>query len=385
MYLGGRCAPSIAHDFVVVDTFILIPIDEQINMAIAQMEAVANDPNQLKMAADQMKNMSEDDLRRAMNLGGGGSAPPSSTTTASTNATSSARTSTPSSTNPPAIPQNISKTQFEQAAQQMSSLSPTQLRQQATMLRSLPYDTLRKTNPPMAHMTDSQIEMSIQQLEQMAENPSLMQMAAEQMKSMTEQQYESMKQMLGGGVGGGGIGGGASSSTSATTNAPIDPSNFLMEGLLSNPDQLNSMIRTMKQNPELLKSVLSSQLGGGSSSDAAMPSKQKEQLTKAIDSFVQMDDEKLEKYLKMANGVQRMAKPLVTTFDSVKKRTGLSTRVLILMILVGMLSIFGMVVMRLWMWWNYSTRDGGTAIMEEEEEEDSGMLPVMMDDANSEF
>ena len=33
--------------------------DAQIEMAIAQMEAVANDPNQLKMAAEQMKNMSE--------------------------------------------------------------------------------------------------------------------------------------------------------------------------------------------------------------------------------------------------------------------------------------------------------------------------------------
>jgi len=267
----------------------------------------------------------------------------------------------------------------------MSSLSPSQLRQQASMLRSFPYETLRKTNPPMAHMTDAQIEMSIRQLEQMAENPSLMQMAAEQMKSMTEEQYESMKQMLGGGggVGGGGIGGGATSSTSGTTNAPIDPSNFLMEGLLSNPEQLNSMIRTMKQNPELLKSVLSSQLGGGSSSDAAIPSRQKEQLNKAIDSFVQMDDEKLEKYLKLANGVQRMAKPLVTTLDSVKKRTGLSTRVLIVMIVVGMLAVFGIALMKLWMWWNQSTRGGGTAIMEEEE--DSGMLPEMMDDANSEF
>jgi hypothetical protein len=256
------------------------------------------------------------------------------------------------------------------------------------MLRSVPYETLRKTNPPMAHMTDAQIEMSIQQLEQMAENPSLMQMAAEQMKSLTEEQYESMKHMLGGGGAGGsgadgaGGGGGTASSTSGSTNAPIDPSN-IMEGLLSNPDQLNSMIRTMKQNPELLKSVLSSQLGGGSSSDAAIPSRQKEQLNKAIDSFVQMDDEKLEKYLKLANGVQRMAKPLVTTLDSVKKRTGLSTRVLIVMIVVGMLAVFGIAMMKLWMWWNQSTRDGGTAITEEEE--DSGMIPELLDDANSEF
>ena len=44
--------------------------DAQINMAIGQMEAVANNPGQLKMAADQMKNMSDSDLRRAVNQSG---------------------------------------------------------------------------------------------------------------------------------------------------------------------------------------------------------------------------------------------------------------------------------------------------------------------------
>ena len=39
-------------------------------MAIGQMEAVANNPGQLKMAADQMKNMSDSDLRRAVNQSG---------------------------------------------------------------------------------------------------------------------------------------------------------------------------------------------------------------------------------------------------------------------------------------------------------------------------
>ena len=34
---------------------IMIFVDAQINMAIEQMEAVANNPTQLKMAADQMK------------------------------------------------------------------------------------------------------------------------------------------------------------------------------------------------------------------------------------------------------------------------------------------------------------------------------------------
>lgn len=255
------------------------------------------------------------------------------------------------------------------------------------MLRSMPYDTLRKTNPPMAHMTDAQIEMSIKQLEQMAENPELMKLAADQMKSMTEEQYESVKQMLGGNGGGGG-GVGATNNTEATTMPMLDPSN-IMEGLLSNPEQLNTIVRTMKKNPELLKQVL----GGAGGPNAMVPEKQKEQLNRAIDSFVQMDDAKMEKYLSLANGVQRMAKPVVATLEKVKQRSGLSMRTLILLIILGMFVVFGMAIMKLWMWWNHQSRDGSTMttttmMMVDEVERESGMIPdlgVSYDDADSEF
>jgi hypothetical protein len=364
---------------------IIYQLDDQINMAIAQMESVANDPNQLKMAAEQMKNMSEDDLRRAMNLAGcapSSSNAPSSTRTSSASSSAIHHNNSNSTTN-----NNISKTQFEQAAQQMSSLSPTQLRQQAAMLRSMPTDTLRKTNPPMAHMTDAQIEMSIKQLEQMAENPELMKLAADQMKSMTEEQYESVKQMLGGNGGGGG-GVGATNNTEATTMPMLDPSN-IMEGLLSNPEQLNTIVRTMKKNPELLKQVL----GGAGGPNAMVPEKQKEQLNRAIDSFVQMDDAKMEKYLSLANGVQRMAKPVVATLEKVKKHSGLSMRTLLILMIVSMFVVFGMVIMKLWMWWNHQSRDGSTMttttmMMVDEVERESGMIPdlgVSYDDADSEF
>ncbi len=373
--------PSPAATFPI---YIHLLTDEQITMAIAQMESVASDPNQLKMAAEQMKNMSEEDLRRAMNLAGGGT----SSSSSSTHTPLASSASSTSNNNNKQVA--ISKTQFEHAAQQMSSFSPTQLRQQAAMLRSVPYDTLRKTNAPMAHMTDSQIEMSIKQLEQMAENPELMKMATDQLKSMTEEQYESMKQMLGGGDGSEAAhstsGGGANNNESMPQ---IDPSNNnnnnIMEGLLSNPEQLNSIVRTMKKNPELLKQVMVSQFGGGGPNNK-VPDKQKEQLTKAIDSFVQMDDEKMERYLSMANGVQRrILKPMVTTLDIFKKRSGLSTRTLILLIAVGMFAVFGIVVMKLWMWWNGS---GGAVTMMAEVEDESGMVPQLTasyEDINNEF
>jgi len=83
--------------------------DGQINTAIAQMEAMANNPSQLKMTADQMKQMSESELSRAVNsdnMAGGLAAAPSSTATTGTN------------------PLNISKSQFQQATEQLNSMTP---------------------------------------------------------------------------------------------------------------------------------------------------------------------------------------------------------------------------------------------------------------------
>ena len=40
--------------------------DEQINMAITQMEAVANNPAMMKMAAEQMKHMNPEELQQAV-------------------------------------------------------------------------------------------------------------------------------------------------------------------------------------------------------------------------------------------------------------------------------------------------------------------------------
>jgi hypothetical protein len=298
--------------------------DAQINMAIEQMEAVANNPAQLKMAADQMKNMSESELQQAVNqspLTGAGPSPTASTAT--TNGTAPATG--------PAI-NNISKSQFEQATQQMSNMTPDQLKQQAAMLKSMSPAQLRATNPQFATMTDAQIQMSITQLEQMAENPEMVKMATEQMKNMSDEQYESMKQMFGNGGLGDPSTGTASGSTGNGTAAPAgmpagmpsDPSK-MMEHLLSNPDQLNTVIKTMKQNPEMLKQLMTSQMGEGKS-DA-----QKEQVAKAIDQFAQMDDKQLEKYLKMANGVQKVAAPVVNTFTKVKETLGVDTKVLIVM------------------------------------------------------
>ena len=301
------------------------------------MEAVASNPSQLKMAADQMKNMNDDQLKQAVNqspLVGGGPVP-----TASAVAGGGGLHQT-----------NISKSQFQQATDQLTSMSPEQLKQQAAMLRSMPYSTLRATNPQMANMTDSQIEQSIAQLEQMAANPEMVKMAAEQMKNMREEDFERMKNMMGGAFGSAPSGGTSTSAAATTTSssngtasnnnnaappdlAGIDPSN-MMNSLLSNPEQLNTIVKTMKGNPEMMKSIFMGQMGDRGTEA------QKEKMNKAIDSFVEMDDAQLEKYLKVANGVQRVASPVVTAFGKVKQTLGVSTKTLIIIINVMILAWF---------------------------------------------
>ena len=88
--------------------------------------------------------------------------------------------------------------------------------------------------------------------------------------------------MFGNGVDPSSLSGGAGTASGSSSNGtapaaagmpagmPSDPSK-VMEHLLSNPDQLNTIVKTMKQNPEMLKQMMTSQFGGGEggkSSDA---------------------------------------------------------------------------------------------------------------------
>lgn len=328
--------------------------DEQINMSISQMEAMANNPQMMKMAMDQMKNMNESDLNAAVKQDWPAQQSSSFSTSSSSNnnvdanATYSDVTSAAASAataNNRSIP-DVSADQFKTASQQMASMSPDQLKQQAAMLRGMSKETLRRTNPFMAKMSDSEIEMAILQMESMANNPDMLKMAGEQLKNMSPEQFEQMKKMAsgggGGGLGGAGMmgGGSAGNNANATTaaDAPAaagglpsttDPSQ-MMETLLSNPEQLNSMVKMMKQNPDMMKSMLGAQFGASGSGGADKA--KVEQMEKAIDQFAQMDDKQLEKYLKMANTVQTVTKPVLNSFKATKNMLGVSAKTLIVLI-----------------------------------------------------
>mmetsp|Transcript_2194 Transcript_2194/g.3997 ORF Transcript_2194/g.3997 Transcript_2194/m.3997 type:complete len:547 (-) Transcript_2194:74-1714(-) len=317
--------------------------DEQINMSISQMEAMANNPQMMKMAMDQMKNMSESDLDAAVkqDLAAKRSSPSSS----SNNNVATANATYSDVTSPTAVPAantsvpDISPDQFKTASQQMASMSPDQLKQQATMLRGMSKETLRRTNPFMAKMSDAEIEMAIQQMESMASNPDMLKMAGEQLKNMSPEQFEQMKKMAGGAGGGGagmmGSSAGNNATASAATDAPVggfptDPSQ-MMETLLSNPDQLNSMVKMMKQNPDMMKQMIAAQFGGGSEGQGGDTAKV-EQMEKAIDQFAQMDDKQLERYLKVANTAQTVTKPVLNAFKATKNVLGVSAKTLIVLI-----------------------------------------------------
>lgn len=153
---------------------------------------------------------------------------------------------------------------------------------------------------------------------------------------MTPEQFEQMKGMMANGTvpdasmtglasapgGGGDAGGGPSSSSSGAASASqpafaggLDPSS-MAKSMLTNPEQFNSTVRMLKSNPALIKTSISSLAGDD-------PAK-REQIERQVDAFAQMDDAKLEKYLKMANMAQRFAGPFVGAFDRVRSATGLS-------------------------------------------------------------
>eukprot|EP00578_Thalassiosira_sp_NH16_P011426 CAMPEP_0181116772 /NCGR_PEP_ID=MMETSP1071-20121207/22134_1 /TAXON_ID=35127 /ORGANISM="Thalassiosira sp., Strain NH16" /LENGTH=136 /DNA_ID=CAMNT_0023201049 /DNA_START=50 /DNA_END=460 /DNA_ORIENTATION=- len=107
----------------------------------------------------------------------------------------------------------------------------------------------------------------------------------------------------------------------------------------------------MKNNPEMIKQAMASQFGGaeGKQSDA-----QKEQMSKIVDSFSQMDDAKLDRYLKVANGVQRVARPALSAFGKTKDALGVSAKTLVVLInLIALACLWGLV-----RWWKLRNTGG---------------------------
>jgi len=237
--------------------------DAQIQMASQQMEMMANSPEMLNGMVNQMKNMKDSELaqfRHMQSAASGSTAPGQSPTSA------------------------VTKEHMESGLQHMSNLTPAQLRQQANMMKNIDPETLRRMNPSMANWDDAQIKMAQQQMEMMSDNPDMMKTMTEQMKNVRPEDLQKMQEQATAGVTGLGDG------------MQHDVTQMLQN---SDPTQIKDMINMMKQNPEMMKSVLRSNPSVGGNLSA-------EQIDKTLEMFSNMDDKNIERLLKVGNLVKGM-------------------------------------------------------------------------------
>ena len=256
--------------------------DAQIAQAASQMEMMASNPAMFKQAAEQMKGMNQNDLEQmaagygANGGAGGGAAFPSSQYGTVPGTGSAGAGFTPE--------------MMQQAQQQMSDMTPEQLRAQADFMKSKTPAEIRSLNPNMASMSDAQIQQATSQVEMLAANPELAKQAAEQMKGMSAQDMEELRNCQESLFGKPGEGGGM----------PTDPSQ--MDLTKMDPKELKKMLGILKKNPAMLKSMMASQPGMAGKADSMSD----EQLSKMIDGFDGMSENQIAMAMKAMSGWQKV-------------------------------------------------------------------------------
>jgi hypothetical protein len=269
--------------------------NEQIRMAADQMEMMANNPQMMATATEQMKNMSPEEVQRMQRQMAG--APAQNTTAPASTSNASATTAKSP----------------EQAADMMANMSPDQLRQQAQMMRSMPPEQLRQMNPQLAHMTDSQIQMSATQFEMMASNPEMMKTAVEQMKNISHEEMQNLQSQMGVGA-------------AEAAGMMKDPTK-LLESM--DPKQLKKMLARVKNDPAMMKQF------------ASMTGMNEEQISKGVEMFENMDDKNLDATLKVMAKASR-AKDL---WNNANAKTG--GHLMKVLIAIALLIVY-MLVQRFW-------------------------------------
>lgn len=262
--------------------------DAQIRMAASQMEMMADNPQMMKMAANQVKNMSPQDLQNLQNGMG------------NNNAT---------------IPTPSTNKQQQQQQQNIMGMSPDQIKQQAEMLKTMDPDSIRRMNPQFQNMTDAQIKMAAGQFEMMADNPELLKQFDQQMKDMTPEQMESLKNNFTPG----------SSQQQAPPN--LEDATKMVENM--DKGQLKEMMKMVRKNPEMLKQF------------ASMTGVSQETFQKQMGMFDQLSDDQLDKVVDVMLKVQK-AKGVWSKINA--KTGGHLLKILVVMVVVGL----SLIVKRVW-------------------------------------
>jgi uncharacterized protein YjeT (DUF2065 family) len=244
--------------------------DAQLRMVSDEILMMASDPEMLKQASSQIKDMSPEEIQRIRNQVASDGVPPTGGQTSTSTSQRRGKKSSAKAKNGQPM-----HAQYQEASNKMASMSPEELKQQASMMRNMDPDTIRKMNPQLAHMSDDQIRMAASQFESMASNPEMFKMAMDQMKNLSPEEMENLQKGMPAGGGGGGGGGGAN-------QPPMDAE--MSAAMLKNMDkeQLRSMLNMVKDNPEMLKQF------------AGMSGMSEDKLKGFIDQFSQMDDNKLD-------------------------------------------------------------------------------------------
>lgn len=199
----------------------------------------------------QLKDLSTDPMEIAEWLAHANSSGNSSSSAADSSSTSA---TADSSNADPDIQDGLS--QFDQ-------MTPEQLRQQAMMMKSMPPATLRQMNPQLAHMSDAQIVQAAQQMEMMASNPQMMQMARNQMKNMTPAQKAQYKQMM-------------ASQPQAKAGTPAAAGGNPLENMT--PEQMRQQAQMMKSMPPDTLRQMNPQLAHMSDAQIAQAAQQMEMM-----------------------------------------------------------------------------------------------------------
>ena len=207
--------------------------DAQIHMAANQMEMMANNPQMINSMADQMKNMNDEQIEELRTM-------------QKQNIPGSGMSASPETTNQ--VNPNIVKDASE------INLTPDQLKQQASMLKSMSPSSVRSLNPAMADWDDSQIQMAAQQMEQMANNPMMMESFKKSIDNMSPESLEMMQKNANKTNG--------PSTASRNSDTPAgnlaSPNEAINQLQNMSPGQIKSMISMIKSNPMMLKEMLRS-------------------------------------------------------------------------------------------------------------------------------
>lgn len=338
--------------------------DAQIQMAILQMEQMAQNPENVQNMVNSMKNMSDEELdqiqqnatRTGAGAGGAGAGAPG-------------YGGAPTYGNGVGPP--VSNNDLQSNLEQMSNMSPEQLRTQAQMMKSMTPDQLRAMNPAMANWSDAQVQQSISQMELMASNPQMVQSMMDQVKGMDPEQLRKIQEMAAGGKMdmSGGLGGmmnggaGGANATGAGAGAapggmPQDPMEMLQN---SSPAQIKQMLSMVKDNPSMLKEMLRS------ANPEMANSVSEDQLLKSLDFFTNLDEKKLGW---MLNAFK--------TFGKIK--TKMQGKGLVVLVLSFVVFCYGLLMLVL----KYKS-GGATVGVEEAMESDIPSVPIVEDEFGSEF